>query len=910
MKNYSIFIITILISIPFYGNNLNENYLGIFQNIPGPNCSFSVTPDLLLIASSAQIENEINQIYNKFSDDYLGISAPTNSQLNNAISTYNTYNITVNAGVISGNTINNLGDLDFLRVFARQLKSNPSDADIQDKANKIVWLASKQICDGVLDEDVRGYDYRTFGRAAIFLKDFLTTQVQDLFANTLYLTTEGFLHYWVANYDVTHQQANDAIDTDIVYNKANILMAYSLWQETPEERYRYMRAFKRYMERFFSYSVGTTNGIKNDGSGFHHWTAYNNYMYSYNTAMNCVSYLDGTSFQVSTANYKIFRDAVLVQLLQANDAGVQALSTVGRKPAARQYTLSASNIQSLAIAGGNILGLATADPILAGFCNRAFGVNPQFNYNTVAPFETGFIQLNHASAGIFRNNNWVAIAKGFSNGLWGTETYNTSNRYGRYQSYGALEILYPGSIEFGNGYNETTWDWNYSPGTTVINLLWDKLHAERERIDERQEKNFVGSLTFVKKEFDYLSETYGDYGMFAMDFQEMENQGFGTTYSSNNHNGSFTFKKSNFFFDDIIVCLGSGISNNDTSNKTITTLYQRLDNKGVSPIINGANQSSIGEFNYSGNSNNWIVDNYNTGFYLLPNTGNSIKLKKSVQQTPNHNQIWPATISGNPTATYYVGYIDHGLNPSNKSYEYILKPNTTSTEMQNLNTAISGGNKPYTVHQQDATAHIIEHKTKGVFGYAVFTSINDLNFNEVKNINTPCLLLSQYNTPTNELRLAISNPDLGIASRSYDPIADKIIDVTLHGEWSLIDSNPNVQLISANATETLLRFTTKDGLSLEVKLSLESLSVDDLKKKESGIKIYPNPTKNLLNISSEKQLNSIELYSILGQKINTIYNTNGNNKLQLNTSALNNGIYLVKIKTETVTMTKKIIIKK
>ena len=88
-----------------------------------------------------------------------------------------------------------------------------------------------------------------------------------------------------------------------------------------------------------------------------------------------------------------------------------------------------------------------------------------------------------------------------------------------------------------------------------------------------------------------------------------------------------------------LVGLGSGINNNDSSNETITTLYQRLDNKGISPNVNGANQSSSGEVSFSGATNHWVLSNYNTGFYLF--SGNhSLKVKKEVQQTPNQNQIF------------------------------------------------------------------------------------------------------------------------------------------------------------------------------------------------------------------------------------------------------------------------------
>jgi hypothetical protein len=401
--------------------------------------------------------------------------------------------------------------------------------------------------------------------------------------------------------------------------------------------------------------------------------------------------------------------------------------------------------------------------------------------------------------------------------MWGSEIYTTANRYGRYQSYGALEILYPGDKETGNGYDVDTWDWNYSPGTTVIRMPWDKLHGERERIDELQQKRFVGALTLNKKNSELLTNNHGDYGLFAMDFQEQEGLGWGTIHSSNNHNNTFTFQKSSFYFDDIIVCLGSGISNDDTTNATITTLYQRLHNSGNDVNVNGTTQASMGEVTFSGASDNWLLSNYNTGFYLLSGS-HSLKVKKEVQQNPNYNQIWPVDYSSNPTNTYYTGYIDQGTNPSNESYEYIIKPGSSIAEMQALATDIQGANKPYTVHQQDANAHIVEHLSKNIWGYTFFSSAVGLTYDYVTDVDSSCLVMTKFDGGNQTLLVSLSNPDIGFDSRSYNPSITAVKRLTLQGEWQFVTTHPDVAIISTNPTETIIDFTTVDGLSIEIEL--------------------------------------------------------------------------------------------
>jgi len=246
-------------------------------------------------------------------------------------------------------------------------------------------------------------------------------------------------------------------------------------------------------------------------------------------------------------------------------------------------------------------------------------------------------------------------------------------------------------------------------------------------------------------------------------------------------------------------------------------LYQRIDNSGNAITVNGTDQSSLGEVTFSGASDNWLLSNYNTGFYLFAGS-HSLKVNKAVQQNPNYDQIWPVDYSGNPTDTYYTGYIDHGTNPSNKSYEYILKPGSSIAEMQSLDTAIQGGNKPYTVHQKDANAHIVEHISKSIWGYVFFNSAAGLTYDLVTDVDSSCLLMTEYNSTSQTLLVSLSNPDIGFESRSFSPSLTAVKQVTLQGEWHFVTTHPDVQIISSNATETVIEFTTVDGLSYEVLL--------------------------------------------------------------------------------------------
>ncbi|QMU66235.1 MAG: T9SS type A sorting domain-containing protein [Flavobacteriaceae bacterium] len=71
------------------------------------------------------------------------------------------------------------------------------------------------------------------------------------------------------------------------------------------------------------------------------------------------------------------------------------------------------------------------------------------------------------------------------------------------------------------------------------------------------------------------------------------------------------------------------------------------------------------------------------------------------------------------------------------------------------------------------------------------------------------------------------------------------------------------------------------------------------------ISVYPNPTTDYLNIETELEINTIEMYSLQGQKIASYKNQNS-----INVSHLSEGIYFLKLtdsfnRTETIKFIKR-----
>ncbi len=67
-------------------------------------------------------------------------------------------------------------------------------------------------------------------------------------------------------------------------------------------------------------------------------------------------------------------------------------------------------------------------------------------------------------------------------------------------------------------------------------------------------------------------------------------------------------------------------------------------------------------------------------------------------------------------------------------------------------------------------------------------------------------------------------------------------------------------------------------------------------EKECDLSIYPNPVSDVLNISISNEISSIYIYDIAGKKVMSISDAKSSNKISINMSALEKGMYFIKIK--------------
>jgi chondroitin-sulfate-ABC endolyase/exolyase len=861
----------------------------------GAQCSANFTPDMALPTSDASIQTEIDNIYTAAKNKRLASSSPSITDLNDAITEYNNLNIVVNSGNITGTPITSYSTVSFIGIFADYLNFNPADTAMSERVNNTVWWTYSNICDNTLSLDFAGYEFRNFSRKGFFCVEFLTPENQDRIMYIMEKQTKDWGVFWKPNYDEDSQLSDGTTTSDLIHNILDAFVPLVKCFETGDHQYRYMLTLKRYVSRFASvYTNGTHDGIKLDGSGYHHWNNYEAYMYAYNNVVNLLKHLDNTSFQISSNEYLVFRNSVIHKYLNTNDDGYLPLTITGRSGNWERINFSQHTLKNLAVIGGNILGLATADPILAGIYNRRYGVDASFNYTTSAPFHDGFYQNNHATTGIFRTNNTVICSRGFNDTLWGSEIYATENRYGRYQSYGSLVIVYPGDRD-ANGFDNTKWDWNHNPGTTTKLLSWSELIAPNVRIDEYSDKNFAGSLQFNLQNKGFLDNVFGTYGMFAMDFQEKQGSGFGTSTATETHDPTFTFKKSNFYFDDMIICLGSDINNTDSTHNTVTTLYQNSTNPSNVTVNNSIYSTTGITSTYSESNDNWVLDNFGTGFYIVKESG-ELNIQRKDQETPSHDQTDPTVL--NPIAQAAIGYMNHGVAPSNEGYEYVVLPNTNASAMQSLATSFSNPlTKPFEVLNKDNSSHIIKHNGTGIYGLALFEANSTIpgNTNIISN-EYPCLLMYESLNSDQEMKLSLSNPDMGLSNaHSYEKYPTQPIEVTFDGLWELSESHSDISLVSVTANTTTFSFLTYQGLPIEANFHRTSPLFIDRVNNTENFMIYPNPSQYIVyvkNIKIDLSLSNTKIYNFQGLEFTNLIFIQNN---AIDISKLPSGTYILKV---------------
>lgn len=332
--------------------------------------------------------------------------------------------------------------------------------------------------------------------------------------------------------------------------------------------------------------------------------------------------------------------------------------------------------------------------------------------SNIAPVHKSYPLMDRV---VHRTEDYLFALSMYSERIQNTEIMNDENRFGWHQNNGMTYIY-----DEDNQYTENYWNTVNPlrlPGTTVVpvNIGTGKPDGS----------GFAQGGDFCSKESWVGGTSIGNYGVSGMSFSG-ETQGIAgdapVSYASD-----LKGKKSWFMFDDEIVCLGAGITNKNMELPVETTIENKKLRKDGSNqlLVNGektelpVKEANVKELvertaDVSGTSFeqvNWahLEGNQSVGTgYYFPEENTEIQVRRG-QTTGSWKDV--GTFEGESTENYLEMWVDHGQNPENASYSYVLLPETSAEETENYAQA-----PKVTILENSSEVQAVRHETLKITG--------------------------------------------------------------------------------------------------------------------------------------------------------------------------------------------------
>ncbi len=585
-----------------------------------------------------------------------------------------------------------------------------------------------------------------------------------------------------------------------------------LMQVEPAEQVRWLNAFKAMLERSM---LQPTSALKIDGCAYHHSAHYFGYARNaFGTLPPLLQPLSNTPWRLSAEAHERLRRAMLAQRIYCNQVDLP-LPLSGRRPFASDFYIK--NSDRVAPKGLDALahwgtpdGKQEIDPEVAAaylrFVPEAVKNEPYRSLGSEPePDPNGTFVMPYAALLCHRRDNWLAAVKGQSKNIWGSEREGNVNCFGLFQGLGHLEILAGGTPvnAKASGRAHLGWDWRRYEGTTAPYLPLDVLD-KGWRSHPYSPETCVGGLSHQ-----------GRQGVFAM----IVNQPMPG-------DKTLTGRKSWFFSDEQILCLGSDISCDETEYPTQTNLCQKSLPKNeqgefIATPLDGADFTAFPEERaLDAAKPHWFLDVQQTGYYLP--AGQKVTVARGHQMSRDYLGL------KDTEGDFLTAWIDHGKAPNNASYEYVLVVRATPEALQKLATEPS-----CRVIQRDQAAHIVWHTEADRWSCVFFvpqevsTHAVGTETLPVKAVDRPCLIMAEA-TPDGQLAVSIADPDLNLENGVNQP---RPLRVTLRGSWRLLEAKgrvcawalegvaDKVQIVSVDAEATVLEIVCEHGASYDIKLA-------------------------------------------------------------------------------------------
>lgn len=330
----------------------------------------------------------------------------------------------------------------------------------------------------------------------------------------------------------------------------------------------------------------------------------------------------------------------------------------------------------------------------------------------VTPIHKSYPLMDRA---VHRTENYLFALSMYSERIQNTEIMNDENRFGWHQNNG-MTYIYDADEQYTENYWNTVNPLRL-PGTTVVpvNIGTGKPDGS----------GFAQGGDFCSNESWVGGTSLGNYGISGMAFSG-ETQGIAGD-APVSYAPELKGKKSWFMFGDEIVCLGAGITNKNMELPVETTIEnKKLKEDGSNRLlVNGeetdipvkeANVKELVERSADASGTSFdkvswahLEGNQSAGTgYYFPEENTEIQVRRG-RTTGNWKDI--GTFEGESTENYLEMWVDHGQNPENAAYSYVLLPETSVEETERYAKA-----PKITVLENSGEVQAVRHQELGITG--------------------------------------------------------------------------------------------------------------------------------------------------------------------------------------------------
>lgn len=371
---------------------------------------------------------------------------------------------------------------------------------------------------------------------------------------------------------------------------------------------------------------------------------------------------------------------------------------------------------------------------------------------------------------VHANDNYNFTLRTYSPRTKIFEATNGENMLGWYQGLGTMYLQTHDNTYFDDGYEETL-DPYRLPGITVDTLTMTNKRWHGERMNEN---DFVGGAAI------------DDYGVEAMEISQEDTDLYG--------------KKSWFMFDDEIVFLGSDIT--ATSGNDIETVVDnrkiKEDNENKLVIDNEEKETTLGrvqQFVPSAEPKSAGTDvprgqELSQGYQESLGGVGWVWLEGNETEGVGNGYIFPEKTTlhvkresriGSKAVTHYAAdatevernwvtmWLNHGTNPKNAEYRYIMLPEKTQEQIREY-----AANPQVEIVEQSSEAHAVREKGLNILGVNSFAKNGKTV--ETVTVDKPASYMLKENE--NYFEIAVSDPtqrETGSIHVEVDIPADKIL---------------------------------------------------------------------------------------------------------------------------------------